>query len=665
MKTQSQKEVFVFSNRQTHCDNLYQKIELYLAMNELEDSQTHYDALTSFHTQALKLRRLLHCMSAIPTNYGTDADNSTANINADEDGANIPDRVFLEQIIVAEQTLDRIKQMGDEIGKMQSSSSAEEISEISEMLEYLESSVVASCEIVSEYLNARGGGVGLVHDDSAERLINHVFFDDLDENSDDETEDGMDDNDDDSLAEYEEDLAATDSVGAHQNDKSTTNGTTRTSLNMPRPKMTSEELQKEQKELLENEISQMADQLKQSSLHIKSTLAAQNVDLDEMETIAQANLDKTKDVTDKVTEQNRIGWRRSIGKWVTFFIILGTFVFCFLTIRLVPRRKDACLFFCNTATSKSSSAGADEEDDDVRKIYPKYSYCQEGDDGTRNQCTHPRDQTHHKRVMETLSNDVEDSDEFAYNLVEENRDRRYEMKLDLAQKEQDDLAYRRVRDGWDSSNESEEHLESSDKTDDENEEHVDDDGFDDDDDSNFQSNNDAYEDDDDDSYDDDEYIDNFDDDDEYINEKLNENENFADNTEGDMGKNDSESPADYDENSKIQYVRSDLVNAVVGGDVDLIYSIIDSNPELVRDRDANGWEPIHEAVRGGNVDTVEALVEKGGASFDAQIGTTGQGGNTLYLAKLMEFDESHPIIRYLGKSGVKYISPAHMRTDEL
>lgn len=29
-----------------------------------------------------------------------------------------------------------------------------------------------------------------------------------------------------------------------------------------------------------------------------------------------------------------------------FLIVLGTWVFCFLMIRVVPRRKGACLFFC-------------------------------------------------------------------------------------------------------------------------------------------------------------------------------------------------------------------------------------------------------------------------------------------------------------------------------
>jgi ankyrin repeat protein len=84
--------------------------------------------------------------------------------------------------------------------------------------------------------------------------------------------------------------------------------------------------------------------------------------------------------------------------------------------------------------------------------------------------------------------------------------------------------------------------------------------------------------------------------------------------------------------------------------------IIQQNPSLVHHRDAHGWEAIHEAVRDGNLDIVKILLNEGGANIDARVGSTGQGGSALWLAKKNR-DASHPLIVYLLERGAQSIAP--------
>jgi len=181
--------------------------------------------------------------------------------------------------------------------------------------------------------NVNGAGTVVkddLHLDPSKRLIEYVFFDDIEDEdikSDDDMEDfgswSYEDNDSKSLT----------AGNGNGNDASAKNRPSSTNakgnnyrnakgvLNPPsHNKKTTDQLQKEQEETLEHEITQMATQLKQSSLSIKATLASQNSNLTEMETLAQANLDRTKDITDKVEERVRAsGWRKSVKRWITFF----------------------------------------------------------------------------------------------------------------------------------------------------------------------------------------------------------------------------------------------------------------------------------------------------------------------------------------------------------
>ena len=92
----------------------------------------------------------------------------------------------------------------------------------------------------------------------------------------------------------------------------------------------------------------MASRLKEGTVSMHSTLKSQAKDLDEMEDITEKNLADVEIATDKVGEHVSKGWGRTATKWVVFFSVLGTFSFAFMTIRVAPRRKEACLFYCDS-----------------------------------------------------------------------------------------------------------------------------------------------------------------------------------------------------------------------------------------------------------------------------------------------------------------------------
>ncbi len=68
--------------------------------------------------------------------------------------------------------------------------------------------------------------------------------------------------------------------------------------------------------------------------------------------------------------------------------------------------------------------------------------------------------------------------------------------------------------------------------------------------------------------------------------------------------------------------------------------------ELLNRQDANGWAAIHEAVRGGHLDTVRYLVDHG-----ADIGAkTNNYGTPLWWAR-KSLDQGHEVIDYLEQIG--------------
>ncbi|KAL9181528.1 hypothetical protein ACHAXT_010333, partial [Thalassiosira profunda] len=101
------------------------------------------------------------------------------------------------------------------------------------------------------------------------------------------------------------------------------------------------EFQKQQQQLLEEELASMASRLKSSTLAMNSTLKTQTRDLDDMEQLAQTNLDQVTDTAKKV--ENRLarnkGWKKRLATWSTIAIVIGTWVLCFMIMRTVPKRR--------------------------------------------------------------------------------------------------------------------------------------------------------------------------------------------------------------------------------------------------------------------------------------------------------------------------------------
>mmetsp|Transcript_4391 Transcript_4391/g.12590 ORF Transcript_4391/g.12590 Transcript_4391/m.12590 type:complete len:419 (+) Transcript_4391:2024-3280(+) len=90
------------------------------------------------------------------------------------------------------------------------------------------------------------------------------------------------------------------------------------------------------------------------------------------------------------------------------------------------------------------------------------------------------------------------------------------------------------------------------------------------------------------------------------------------------------------------------------GDVEELNRLAMSDKKSLTKKDENGWQPLHEAVRGGNLEAVTMLVEHG-ADVDAV--THGGHGSSPYNIALVSHSEDHPVARYLSSLGAKNIGP--------
>lgn len=83
------------------------------------------------------------------------------------------------------------------------------------------------------------------------------------------------------------------------------------------------------------------------------------------------------------------------------------------------------------------------------------------------------------------------------------------------------------------------------------------------------------------------------------------------------------------------------------GDVENASLLLDEDRDFfLNARDANGWQPIHEAVRSGHIDMVRFLVEEG-ADYTSK---TVRGGTALWWGKQI-LGEHHEVVQYLSSIG--------------
>ena len=92
--------------------------------------------------------------------------------------------------------------------------------------------------------------------------------------------------------------------------------------------------------------------------------------------------------------------------------------------------------------------------------------------------------------------------------------------------------------------------------------------------------------------------------------------------------------------------------AAQGGDLETLKDALEKDKALALAKDSNGWEPIHEASRGGHQEAVQVLLAAG-ADVNART-NFGDGGTPLYLAQ----EEGHSeLADWLESLGAISIGP--------
>lgn len=94
--------------------------------------------------------------------------------------------------------------------------------------------------------------------------------------------------------------------------------------------------------------------------------------------------------------------------------------------------------------------------------------------------------------------------------------------------------------------------------------------------------------------------------------------------------------------------------AAAKGDVDRLTEIAVENARLLHHTDRNGWQPIHEAARGGHESVISLLVANG-VDYNART-HNGKGSTPLNIA-INALSEKHPVSQYLLSLGALDIGP--------
>jgi len=88
--------------------------------------------------------------------------------------------------------------------------------------------------------------------------------------------------------------------------------------------------------------------------------------------------------------------------------------------------------------------------------------------------------------------------------------------------------------------------------------------------------------------------------------------------------------------------------AAASGDMISLNHIAETNPSELFREDDNGWQPIHEAARSGEIKAIKFLV-KNGADVNART-NFGKGGSPLWWAK-QKYGDNHPSVKLLKSYG--------------
>uniref|UniRef100_A0A7S2YK33 Uncharacterized protein n=2 Tax=Entomoneis paludosa TaxID=265537 RepID=A0A7S2YK33_9STRA len=91
-----------------------------------------------------------------------------------------------------------------------------------------------------------------------------------------------------------------------------------------------------------------------------------------------------------------------------------------------------------------------------------------------------------------------------------------------------------------------------------------------------------------------------------------------------------------------------------GGSLSRFKEAVDENPELLFQKDSNGWKPIHEAARGGHVKVLQYMIDKGVDVNDRT--NDGKGASPLWWT-LQYFPDNHPAAELLRRHGAVALPP--------
>ena len=107
-----------------------------------------------------------------------------------------------------------------------------------------------------------------------------------------------------------------------------------------------EDLQRRQREQMEEAISHLASQLKAETARINETLRGQTDHvLEKLEDTATENVQQVTKVAKDVEEHVRSSWNRTFGTWTMLFTMVAAFFFVIVIIQMAPKGK-GCVFLC-------------------------------------------------------------------------------------------------------------------------------------------------------------------------------------------------------------------------------------------------------------------------------------------------------------------------------
>lgn len=94
--------------------------------------------------------------------------------------------------------------------------------------------------------------------------------------------------------------------------------------------------------------------------------------------------------------------------------------------------------------------------------------------------------------------------------------------------------------------------------------------------------------------------------------------------------------------------------AAAAGDLPLLQALAKDDQTKLQHQDRNGWQPIHEAIRGGHANVVRYLLESGA---DINSRTRGGMGSSPLNVAMETHSEQHPVTKLLLASGAINIEP--------